>query len=849
MQTRAMAEKRKRKITVLTLLILVLMFLSPVSAGGVRHQIYSEASSSDEGIHSFFSDILEEAGNCMDKFLEESPDADKFASSLESEIKLTEEESRFYAAKGIESNVSSVLSPFCSLSGGTKKITFFQVVFLTNYETLKNESDYSAYVRARTAVVNMRTGADEINCSLDGVERIELWNETTMLLFNVSDLRDKLKDVYALIEYYEKLLEKYEFEAPAFEEYLLVVVVSDEHPFLYEEIRIHVYAKNVTSPSLFIDNATYELKNQTGEQTKKHSFEESGEHEIYAEGMKGDGENITSNIVKVHVSKIPTFITLSSKYAALVNERVKITGLLVDCYDNPLHAANVTVKIGDEETELTTDRSGSFVFDGTRSSEGVLNVSAFYPGNNTYKSSSANISIFFSRFPVSLHIEADETHVNVNETVNFTGSVHGINPNYTVPLIIFVNDTRVKTLTAAKDFNFSLFFSSPGTYEVYAFFPGDSLFKPAKSNVVKITVTKKAEIVGDKRIEDILPKIAGIVWLIANPRSYLFSTDAGLEEELNKGIIPEELKREFESKGVPLSDFAAITKEKENEWAITDKEKFIVMKRDGKLNIYREFDILFYLLLILVAIVSFFVGLYARTLKRKLHASGERLHIPAGFSFTRLYSRAPKVKMHALRSKLHVFKEKILTPMASLFASLYTRTLKGKNHTLRGKMHVFIEKTFAPIASILTVIYARVFKGKFHAFSKSKNKIRALMQKKRTEQNKTIENLRIDVAEEEVEKEKERYEEVSEVNILEGVDLEGAYKLLFDTIVDKYSFKKSFTPRELLETIKKKKEPFAEMLEEVTEIYEKTVYGNVELMDEERETYFKLIKKILGLGG
>ncbi len=547
-------------------------------------------------------------------------------------------------------------------------------------------------------------------------------------------------------------------------------MVSDEHPFLYEEIRIHVYAKNVTSPSLFIDNATYELKNQTGEQTKKHSFEESGEHEIYAEGMKGDGENITSNIVKVHVSKIPTFIVLSSKYAALVNEDVKIAGLLVDYYNEPLHGANVTVKIGDEETELTTDRSGSFVFDGTRSSEGDLNVSAFYPGNNTYKSSSANISIFFSRFPVSLHIEADETHINVNETANFTGSVYGVNPNYTVPLIIFVNDTRVKKLTAEKDFNFSLFFSHPGTYEAYASFPGDSLFKPAKSNVVKITVTKKVEIVGDKRVEEII-------------------------------------------------------------------------------NISREFDIFFYLVLILVAIVSFFVGLHARTLKRKLHASGERLHIPADFSFTRLHSRAPKVKMHALRSKLHVFKENILTPMASLFASLYTRTLKDKIHTLRGKMHVFIEKTFAPIASILTVIYARVFKGKFHAFSKSKNKLRALMQKKRTEQNKTIENLRIDVAEEEVEKEKERYEEVSEVNILEGVDLEGAYKLLFDTIVDKYSFKKSFTPRELLELIKKKKEPFAEMLEEVTEIYEKTVYGNVELMDEERETYFKLIKEILGLGG
>ncbi|MCK4735720.1 MAG: hypothetical protein KAT65_24915 [Methanophagales archaeon] len=96
-----------------------------------------------------------------------------------------------------------------------------------------------------------------------------------------------------------------------------------------------------------------------------------------------------------------------------------------------------------------------------------------------------------------------------------------------------------------------------------------------------------------------------------------------------------------------------------------------------------------------------------------------------------------------------------------------------------------------------------------------------------------------------MEKEKERYEEVSEVNILEGVDLEGAYKLLFDTIVDKYSFKKSFTPRELLELIKKKKEPFATMLDGVTGRYEKAVYGNVEPVDGEEESYFKGIEEIL----
>jgi len=566
MQTGAIAEKREREVAVLTTLIslsvllslLVSLLISPVSANGVRHLRYSEANASDEAIYSFFTDVLKDAGTCMDKIIEESPDADNLASSLESGVKVTEEESRFYAAKGVESNVSWVVKSFCSLSRGVKKTTSSQLAFLTNYEILKNESDYEAYVRARAAVVNMRAGADAINCSLDAIEQIELWNETSRLFFNVSELRDKLKDIYALIDHYEKLLEKYELETPTFE-------------------------------------------------------------------------------------KIPTFITLSSKYAAFVNERVKIAGLLVDYYNEPLCGANVTITASGRRSELKTDRNGRFAFIATRSSEGYLNVSAFYPGNETYESSSANISLFFLRFPVSLHIEANETQISANETVNFTGSVYGINSGYTVALTIFVNDTGVKTLTGTKDFNFSFRFPSPGTYWVYAFFPGDSLFMPAKSNVVKITV----------------------------------------------------------------------------------KEKPVIM------------NLQFYLWLILIAIILFFTGLYVRTLKRKTK-----------------------------------------------------------------------------------------------------------------QKNRTVDNPGTEVAAGEVEDrgEEAHYEEASEANILEGINLEDAYKLLFDTIVEKYGIKRSATPRELVKAVKEEAS-FAEMLEAVTELYEKAVYGNQELTVEEEESYFKLIKEILSLEG
>jgi hypothetical protein len=455
-----------RKIPILILLIFL---ISPVN--GIRHEVYSKASPSDEGIYIYFSELLKDAGKCLDKFLDEDPNAANLSVSLYHKVKLTEEESRFYTVKGVKSNVSIVVKPFLSLSSGVKRLTQFQSIFLENVRLLfKNKNNYLAYMNARMAVINMKLAADEISNSINEIEQIELWNGTSKLHFDVSELKSKLKDVYDLIAYYESLLTRFEGEG-------IIVVVSDDHPYLYQEVTIYVYAKNVTPTTLFIDDIEYELKNST----MKHSFKELGEHTIYAEGIS-NGKIVKSNVVKVYVSKIPTCIVLSSKSVAFLNENVEVNGYLSDYYGNPLQA-NVTVKVDGEEVKLTT-HDGFFSFNVTKSSEGLLNISAFYAGNETYESSNASISIFFSRFLISLYIESDKTRVSVNETVNFTGRIYGI--NYSIPIYVFVNFTDVKTLNVTKKFNFALNFTNPGTYLVFAYFPGDSLHKPAESNRIEI---------------------------------------------------------------------------------------------------------------------------------------------------------------------------------------------------------------------------------------------------------------------------------------------------------------------------------------------------------------------------
>ena len=71
-------------------------------------------------------------------------------------------------------------------------------------------------------------------------------------------------------------------------------------------------------------------------------------------------------------------------------------------------------------------------------------------------------------------------------------------------------------------------------------------------------------------------------------KRYLFSIDPKFEEELNNGILSEEPKKKFEKNGFSLPDNVAVKKEEEKEWTITDEKKFIIIKEEGKLNIYEK---------------------------------------------------------------------------------------------------------------------------------------------------------------------------------------------------------------------------------------------------------------------
>ncbi len=462
---------------ILLTFILIILIGTSYAIDVVRHKPYNNTLSSDEAIYRFFSGFLKETDRNLEMLLEEKSEAYENSKELTSKILLTEQEIAFYRLQGVESNASKLLPAFKLLATNFEKLAEAQSEFLLGMERLNNnDSDYDNYIKIISALTQMKTSLRGLNDSIKKIETLGVWNGASYMYFDVSDIKGKIKKVNDLIAYYESLALKYE---RSFKIEGLVLTVSDTNPYLNEIIEIRVHAINVTPVSLYIDGVKFQLHDDI----LKYSFNKTGEHILYAEGLK-QNQLIRSNIVKVYVSKIPTSILLSGDNFAFLNETVNVNGFVVDYFGNPL---NVSILIEYDETKSVVQaKGGLFSFDISRFSEGYMNISATFEGNKTHEASSSTLSVFFSRYLVEITIETNKTDISPNSTIKVFGTVVGVHNPITVE--IMVNDTLSQKVVTASKFNTTLFFSNTGKYTIQAKFSGDADHRPAESNVIVIEV-------------------------------------------------------------------------------------------------------------------------------------------------------------------------------------------------------------------------------------------------------------------------------------------------------------------------------------------------------------------------
>ncbi|WP_457590272.1 hypothetical protein, partial [Geoglobus sp.] len=388
------------------------MVLLSIPAHGSEQAVYSTAVASDEGIHTYFSSILTDIENVLEKVAKEDGAALNLSLKVLERLKVVDEEARFYEMHGVESNVSVVVGPFLELSESAYWLAKAQNSFISNLVVLtKGNQNATAVADARNALTQMRAALAELNRSTTMVEHLQLWNGTANVGFDTSNIRRSISDILGLVDYYEKLLERFEGDG-------LFVSVSKQNPVLFEEIEIYVYSRNVTPENLIIDGHAIPIS----ENPTVYFFNETGKHAVYATGMR-DGERVVSNTVTLNVGKIPTNIIMKSDDTAFIGDVVNVRGYIYDYYGSPLNTT-LTVEFGNVTEILNTSR-GRFAFNVSSIEEGVVSVTVSYAGDETHDSASARLDILFLRFPVTISLNANRTVVNVNETVLFTGKLTG----------------------------------------------------------------------------------------------------------------------------------------------------------------------------------------------------------------------------------------------------------------------------------------------------------------------------------------------------------------------------------------------------------------------------------------
>lgn len=143
-------------------------------------------------------------------------------------------------------------------------------------------------------------------------------------------------------------------------------------------------------------------------------------------------------------------------------------------------------------------------------------------------------------------------------------------------------DTGLGHIVVEKDRKPIGILSSLACLSVSPVLPGEVITEPSEEvpvfcpNCGYPNYTKKR----DDTCELCGTSLNGLFSIVATPE---------LEENLNKGRNAGELEEWFKSNGVSLSENFTVEKEKEDKWAITDRESIYIAKKEGEnLSIYKK---------------------------------------------------------------------------------------------------------------------------------------------------------------------------------------------------------------------------------------------------------------------
>ncbi|AEC51926.1 hypothetical protein PNA2_1010 [Pyrococcus sp. NA2] len=429
-----------RRVAIIMFILLILT--SPVLAEP-RQIPLNEVRESDEGYYIFFSALLKLYSKSLDDVLDENLNGTSYERlGLILNFLIEEQNER----------LRHFLPPFLELYKGIGKIVEGQRVFFKG--------------KMLSGVAMMKEGISESELALSDIEGLEFKTENDVKRLNVGEVRDKLERVKDLVSTYEFLVKK-----KLSENITLALYVSDENPFIYENVTFYGIARNFSEVTVHVGNESFKVKVVKGEFSLNYTFYTPGVYIAYAEAG-----NIRSNVLRINVTRIPTRIIVPKVVVGRIFQDVIVNGSLVDYMGNPIQG-NLITSIGNVSV------NGSFSIKLRYKKYGNYVINLYYPGNNIYESSEASVRLVILRLPVTIRISSEREKVRAGKEFRVYGNV-----SVDVPIELCVDGNCSSIEVENGSFNATLSINDVGEHEIYAYFKGNEMYEPAKSNVIIVEV-------------------------------------------------------------------------------------------------------------------------------------------------------------------------------------------------------------------------------------------------------------------------------------------------------------------------------------------------------------------------
>ncbi|UXM85405.1 Ig-like domain-containing protein [Methanococcus aeolicus] len=493
--------KQVSKRTTIYAFLILMIILNPINGNSVNPSLLEQ---DDSYTHQYFSDILNDYSTIIGQMVQEDPSYLNNSILVYNKTKLTQQEIIYYQSKNITSPSMLVIGPFYNFSNNLNKLCEL------NYNLINdlNENTTNSIKNAKLTVVEINDTIELLYNNLDNIDNISnLKQKNNTLYFNTSNIRDIIKLYIGGYEQYKNIVDSRYMELPV-NSTGLYIKVSNEKPALFDNIIIYGGggAPN-TSIELTVGNNIYEVNNTDNIFSMNYSFNETGYYEIYATQKTSYFEpsqrfdtqnNLTSNVVVVEVSKIPTYILTEPKYIAFVNKTVRINGVVVDKNDNPVDGYI------SENGKYYKLNNGKFSIIKQSNIGGITDLPLKYNGTSIYQKSNKSVEIEFLRYPVNIVIETKNNNKNnaisKGENIEIVGQIYtpktssfeqnqrpeGANDYKCIN--IFVNNTKYATIQSKDKFDVNISINNSGNYIIYATYGGDNIYAPSKSNEIRLFV-------------------------------------------------------------------------------------------------------------------------------------------------------------------------------------------------------------------------------------------------------------------------------------------------------------------------------------------------------------------------